>query len=120
MSSRAVSMSGWSVASGALMTPRLLIKVLGGAIVTVALMILMQDLIAATVADEFQAATNKITGWVAGNVGKLGATLALGLGSIYAAIRKDWTTFFGAVGIAILVGVVLGVINASFGATLAI
>jgi conjugal transfer pilus assembly protein TraA len=120
MSSRAVSRNGWSITLGVPMTPKLWLKVLVAVIVTLALMILMQDLIAATVADEFQAATNKITGWVAGNVGKLGATLALGLGSIYAAIRKDWTTFFGAVGIAILVGVVLGVINASFGATLAI
>ena len=46
---------------------------------------------------EFDAAVTKWDGWVKGNLGKLAALIAIGVGSVVAAVKKDWSWFFGAV-----------------------
>jgi conjugal transfer pilus assembly protein TraA len=67
---------------------------------------------------EFADASTKFETWVKGNLGKLAAFVALGVGSVVAAIKKDWTWFFGAVVLAVGVGIIAGIINASFTATI--
>lgn len=66
---------------------------------------------------EFEAAANKFEKWVKGNLGKLAALVAVAVGSVVAAVRKDWSWFFGAIVLAIGVGIVVGIVNASFTAT---
>ena len=99
---------------------RIVLKITFFVLLAFALFAFVNDLIAATVADEFQASTNKIQGWIAGNVGKTVSFIALIIGSGLAAFKKDWSTFFGAVVISIGIGVVIGIINSTFGAVLAI
>ena len=60
----------------------------------------------------------KWDGWVKGNLGKLAALIALGVGSVVAAVRKDWSWFFGAVILSMGIGVIVGIVNASFTATI--
>lgn len=67
---------------------------------------------------EFAEASSKFETWVKGNMGKLAALACLAVGSFMAAIRKDWSWFGGAVALSILVGIVVGIINASFTATI--
>ncbi|WP_336696202.1 TrbC/VirB2 family protein [Delftia acidovorans] len=67
---------------------------------------------------EFQAASDKFQGWVQGNLGKLAAFIALAVGSVVAAVKKDWSWFFGAVVLSIGVGILVGIVNASFTATI--
>ena len=67
---------------------------------------------------EFDAAVTKFSGWVKGNLGKLAALVAVGVGAIVAAVRKDWSWFFGAVVLSVGVGIIVGIINASFTATI--
>jgi len=67
---------------------------------------------------EFADASAKFETWVKGNLGKLAAFVALGVGSIVAAVKKDWSWFFGAVVLSIGIGIIAGVVNASFTATI--
>lgn len=67
---------------------------------------------------EFATATTKVEGWVKGNLGKLAALLCVAIGSIVAAVRKDWTWLGGSIVLAMFVGIILGIINASFTATI--
>ncbi len=67
---------------------------------------------------EFEAAVTKWDGWVKGNLGKLAALIALGVGSVVAAVKKDWSWFFGAVILAMGIGVMVGIVNASFTAVI--
>lgn len=67
---------------------------------------------------EFDAAVAKWEGWVKGNLGKLAAFIALGVGSVVAAVKKDWSWFFGAVVLSMGIGVMIGIVNASFTATI--
>lgn len=66
---------------------------------------------------EFQAASDKFQQWVQGNLGKLAAFISIAVGSIVAAVKKDWSWFFGAVVLSIGVGILIGIVNASFTAT---
>jgi conjugal transfer pilus assembly protein TraA len=68
--------------------------------------------------DEFADASAKFETWVKGNLGKLAAFTALAVGSVVAAVKKDWSWFFGAVVLSIGVGIIAGVVNASFTATI--
>lgn len=67
---------------------------------------------------EFDAAVTKWEGWVKGNLGKLAALIAIGVGAVVAAVKKDWSWFFGAVVLAMGIGVILGIVDASFTATI--
>jgi len=67
---------------------------------------------------EFDAAVAKWDGWVKGNLGKLAALIAIGVGSIVAAVKKDWSWFFGAVVLSMGIGVIVSIVNASFTATI--
>lgn len=67
---------------------------------------------------EFADAVTKWEGWVKGNLGKLAALIAIGVGSVVAAVKKDWSWFFGAVVLSIGIGVIVGIVNASFTATI--
>lgn len=85
--------------------------------VCVALLMLSKGALAAD-GTEFADAVTKWDGWVKGNLGKLAALIALGVGSVVAAVKKDWTWFFGAVVLSMGIGVILGIVNASFTATI--
>ncbi|MCG1040519.1 MULTISPECIES: TrbC/VirB2 family protein [Burkholderiaceae] len=63
---------------------------------------------------EFAAAVTKWEQWVKGNLGKLAALIAIGVGSVMAAVKKDWSWFFGAVVLSMGVGVLVGIVNKSF------
>lgn len=67
---------------------------------------------------EFQAASDKFESWIKGNLGKLAAFIALAVGAIVAAVKKDWSWFFGAVVLSIGMGILIGIVNASFTATI--
>ena len=67
---------------------------------------------------EFDAAVTKWDGWVRGNLGKLAALIAIGVGSVVAAVKKDWSWFFGAVVLSMGIGVIVGIVNASFTAVI--
>ena len=67
---------------------------------------------------EFQAASDKFESWVKGNLGKLAAFIALAVGAVVAAVKKDWSWFFGAVVLSIGMGILIGIVNASFTATI--
>jgi hypothetical protein len=86
-------------------------------LLVVAYMILNDFAIAATT-DEFSAASTKFEGWVTGSLGKLAGFVALAVGSVVAAVKKDWSWFFGAVILSVGVGIIVTVINASFAATI--
>ena len=65
-------------------------------------------------ADEFTASAAKFENWVKGNLGKTAAFIAFCVGSIVAAIRKDWSWFAGGVVLAMGIGIIVGLINSSF------
>ena len=67
---------------------------------------------------EFQAASDKFQTWIQGNLGKLAAFVALAVGAIVAAVKKDWSWFMGAVVLAVGMGILVGIVNASFTATI--
>lgn len=67
---------------------------------------------------EFADAVTKWNSWVKGNLGKLAALISIGVGSVMAAVKKDWSWFFGAMVLSIGIGVLVGIVNASFTATL--
>lgn len=67
---------------------------------------------------EFEAAATKFETWVKGNLGKLAALVAVAVGSVVAAVRKEWTWFLGAVVLSLGISVVVGIVNASFTATI--
>jgi conjugal transfer pilus assembly protein TraA len=67
---------------------------------------------------EFEEAATKWNELVTGNLGKMSALICLGVGSVVAAVKKDWSWFFGAVILSVGVGVIVGVIDASFTATI--
>ena len=81
------------------------------------LMLLTSHASAATT-DEFTAVATKFEGWVTGSLGKLAAFVALAVGSVVAAVKKDWSWFFGAVVLSIGVGIIVTIVNASFTATI--
>ena len=83
-----------------------------------ALILFMQDTTAAGVADEFTDVATKFEGWISGNLGKLAALVALSVGAIVAAVKKDWSWFFGAVVLSIGIGIMITIITKSFTATL--
>lgn len=72
----------------------------------------------ATDGAEFDDAVAKWEGWIQGNLGKLAAFIAIGVGSVVAAVKKDWSWFFGAVVLAMGIGVIVGIVNASFTAVI--
>ncbi|MFN7570476.1 MAG: TrbC/VirB2 family protein [Betaproteobacteria bacterium] len=83
----------------------------------VGLMLFAQQALA-TDGTEFSDAATKFESWIKGNLGKLAAFVALAVGSVVAAVRKDWSWFFGAMILSIGVGILVGVVNASFTATI--
>ena len=79
---------------------------------------LLTNLAVATTTDEFSAVSTKFEGWVTGSLGKLAGFVALAVGSVVAAVKKDWSWFFGAVVLSVGVGIIVTIINASFTATI--
>ncbi|WP_338927645.1 TrbC/VirB2 family protein (plasmid) [Mycetohabitans endofungorum] len=67
---------------------------------------------------EFNEAVTQWERWVKGNLGKLAALIAVGIGTVMAAFKKDWSWFFSAVVISMGVGVLVGIVNNSFTATI--
>ena len=76
---------------------------------------MFQDAFAApAAADEFTGSAAKFEGWVKGNLGKTAGFVALSVGAVVAAVKKDWSWFFGAIILAMGIGIMAGIINASF------
>ncbi|KVC67659.1 hypothetical protein [Burkholderia ubonensis] len=67
---------------------------------------------------EFQDASTKFEGWVKGNLGKVAALICVALGALAAAVRKDYQWLLGGVALGMLVGIIVGIINSSFTATI--
>ena len=86
-------------------------------LLVVAYMILNHFAVASTT-DEFSSVSAKFEGWVTGSLGKLAGFVALAVGSVVAAVKKDWSWFFGAVVLSVGVGIIATIINASFTATI--
>lgn len=82
-----------------------------------AVLFFLPDLYAAD-GTEFEDAATKFETWVKGNLGKLAALVAVAVGSVVAAVRKDWSWFFGAMVLSIGIGIVVGIVNASFTAVI--
>ena len=67
---------------------------------------------------EFDVAIAKWESWVKGQLGKLAALIAIGVGAVVAAVKKDWSWFFGAVVLSMGVGVIVSIVNVSFTAVI--
>ncbi|AOJ64710.1 conjugal transfer protein TrbC (plasmid) [Burkholderia ubonensis] len=67
---------------------------------------------------EFAEASTKFEGWVKGNLGKVAALICVALGALAAAVRKDYQWLLGGVALGMLVGIIVGIINSSFTATI--
>lgn len=101
--------------------PRDWLTAIGLVAVTLGVCLLLSALADSAIASdgtEFADAATKFETWVRGNLGKLAAFVALGVGSVVAAVKKDWSWFFGAIVLAMGVGIIAGVVNASFTATI--
>lgn len=68
--------------------------------------------------NEFNATASKFDGWIKGGLGKTAALLALGVGLIVAAVKKDWSWLGGGIAVAIVAGVAGSIISASFSAVI--
>ena len=93
-------------------------KIVIFALLVAALFVLATHSAHASDGTEFADAVTKWEGWVKGNLGKLAALVAIGVGSVVAAVKKDWSWFFGAVVLAMGIGVLVGIVNASFTAVI--
>jgi hypothetical protein len=82
--------------------------------VIIGFMLLLSNLATASDGAEFAASATQFETWVKGNLGKLAAFVALAVGAVVAAVKKDWSWFFGAIVLSMGVGIVCGIINASF------
>lgn len=67
---------------------------------------------------EFADASTKFEGWVKGNLGKVSALICVAIGMLVAAVRKDYQWILGGVALGMLVGIIVGIINSSFTATI--
>ncbi len=72
----------------------------------------------ATDGEEFEDAAARFETWIRGNLGRLAALVAVAVGAVVAAVRKEWTWFLGAVVLSLGISVVVGIVNASFTATI--
>ena len=86
--------------------------------VVLILMIILANQSYASDGAEFQDAANKFESWIKGNLGKMAAFVALAVGAIMAAVKKDWSWFMGAVVLSVGMGILIGIVNASFTATI--
>lgn len=68
--------------------------------------------------NEFNATSEKFDKWIKGGLGKTAALLALGVGLIVAAVKKDWSWLGGGIAVAIVAGVAGSIIGASFSAVI--
>ena len=69
---------------------------------------------AGTTTDEFSASAGKFEGWIKGNLGKAISFVALIIGAGIAAFKKDGMVLVFSVFIAIGIGIITSIINASF------
>ena len=68
--------------------------------------------------NEFNATADKFDKWIKGGLGKTAALLALGVGLVVAAVKKDWSWLGGGIAVAIVAGVAGSIIGASFTAVI--
>ena len=73
---------------------------------------------AANTSDEFSSASSKFEGWIKGNLGKAIAIVGLIIGAGIAAVKKDGMALIFAIFISIGIGIIVGIINASFTAVI--
>ena len=69
---------------------------------------------ASTATDEFSASATKFQNWIKGNLGKAISFVALIIGAGIAAFKKDGMVLVFSVFIAIGIGIITSIINASF------
>ena len=96
----------------------ILAKAMMWTLLLVATYMVLNHFVVAATTDEFTAVSTKFEGWVTGSLGKLAGFVALAVGSVVAAVKKDWSWFFGAVVLSVGVGIIVTIINASFTATI--
>lgn len=73
---------------------------------------------AARTQDEFTSTATKFEGWIKGNLGKTIAFVSLIIGAGVAAFKKDGMALVFALFISIGIGIIVGLINASFTAVI--
>lgn len=89
------------------------------AVVVLAVMCLSIDMAeAARTTDEFSGTATKFENWIKGNLGKTIAFVALIIGAGIAAFKKDGMALVFALFIAIGIGIIVGLINATFTAVI--
>lgn len=79
-----------------------------------AMMYLAMHAEAGTTRDEFSDTATKFEAWLKGNLGKAVAFVALIIGAGIAAVKKDGMALVFAIFIAIGIGIIVGIIKASF------
>lgn len=79
-----------------------------------AMMYLAMHAEAGTTRDEFSDTATKFESWLKGNLGKAVAFVALIIGAGIAAVKKDGMALVFAIFIAIGIGIIVGIIKASF------
>ena len=67
---------------------------------------------------EFQDASATFEAGVKGNLGKVAALLCVAIGMLVAAVRKDYQWMLGGVALGMIAGIIVGIINSSFTATI--
>ncbi|MCM2547540.1 hypothetical protein [Burkholderia glumae] len=99
-------------------SPRVRFAVRVGATITVGLFLTLLAIHAwGSDGTEFADAATTFTGWVKGNPGKIVAIIGLLYGSAVAVFKKDISAVVLPAGLGITVGTIVGVINASYTAT---
>jgi conjugal transfer pilus assembly protein TraA len=94
------------------------LKAVASVLAVGAALFFLSSVVSANDGAEFADAANRFEAWVKGNLGKTAALVALIMGMGYAAFKKDWSGMFGAVILALVVGVIVGIISASFAAVI--
>lgn len=88
------------------------------AVLFLALVLGTEAAIASTTGAEFQSGSDRVEGWVGGYYGRMVAFGATGLGILFSAITKSFLPALSGLGLALVVPIVTGIIDASFTAVI--
>ena len=89
-------------------------SVIFAVVMVLAFLAISQIADAGTTQDEFSASASKFEGWIKGNLGKAISFVALIIGAGISAFKKDGMILVFSVFIAIGIGIIASIINASF------
>ncbi|MPX68906.1 TrbC/VirB2 family protein [Moraxella catarrhalis] len=88
--------------------------IITGAIILTVVLLSIDMAEAARTTDEFSGTATKFESWIKGNLGKTIAFVSLIIGAGIAAFKKDGMALIFALFIAIGIGIIVGLINATF------